>query len=350
MTDEINGEIAETPKNTVDNISPADFAIRRLGQPTEETQPVQEEQIQEEVPEQVEEAETEVPVAEEETEQPVAEESQDVLSQYNLDEMSEDDLRDLGEKLGSRAVARFGELTAKRKAAEEKLASLQAQMKGDALQPKQKVENNPFKEITELKDLQAKSEEVNKIIEWGEDVLFESDAYGAEDVVTEVEGKELTKAEVRKHLLQARKARDTYLPDQLNTLQTIEQGKVMRETFNAKAKEELPWMTGEDNDTRKQYEAMIKDERFAQLESQVEPDVAAQLPYLIAHAANSIYGRRLIKDNNVSINPPRTGASSAPKTSRTTKTTKALSALNNQFRSTGTKDDFIRLRTLQLTK
>ena len=81
---------------------------------------------------------------------------------------------------------------------------------------------------------------------------------------------------MRKHLLQARKARDTYLPHQLNTLQTIEQGKVMRETFNAKAQEELP------DDWRrqrhcKQYEAMIKDERFAQLESQYEPDVAAQL-------------------------------------------------------------------------
>jgi len=350
MTNEIKGEIAETPKNTVENISSADFAIRRLGQTTEKADPVQEEQIQEEVPQQVEEAETEVPVAEEVTEQPVAEESQDVLSQYNLDEMSEDDLKDLGEKLGSRAVARFGELTAKRKAAEEKLASLQAQMKGDALQPTQKVENNPFKEIDNIKGLQEKSTEVSKIIEWAEDVLFESDAYGAEDVVTEVEGKELTKADVRKHLLQARKARDTYLPDQLNTLQTIEQGKVMRETFDAKAKEEIPWMTGEDNDTRKQYEAMIKDERFAKLEKQVEPDVAAQLPYLIAHAANSIYGRRLIKDNNVSINPPRTGATSAPKTSRTKSSTKAVAAASSQFASSGSKDDFIRLRTLQLTK
>ena len=109
MENEINGEVAETPKNTVENISSADFAIRRLGQTTEEAQPVQEEQTQEEVPQQVEEAETEVPVAEEVAEQPVAEESQDVLSQYNLDEMSEDDLKDLGEKLGSRAVARFGE-------------------------------------------------------------------------------------------------------------------------------------------------------------------------------------------------------------------------------------------------
>ena len=43
--------------------------------------------------------------------------------------MSEEDLRELADKLGSRAVARFGELTAKRKAAEERLASLEAKLK-----------------------------------------------------------------------------------------------------------------------------------------------------------------------------------------------------------------------------
>jgi hypothetical protein len=35
--------------------------------------------------------------------------------------------------------------------------------------------------------------------------LFESDGYSADDVVTEVEGKEVTKAQVRKSLLQAGK-------------------------------------------------------------------------------------------------------------------------------------------------
>jgi hypothetical protein len=43
--------------------------------------------------------------------------------------MSEDDLRELADKLGSRAVARFGELTARRKAAEEKLAQMEASLK-----------------------------------------------------------------------------------------------------------------------------------------------------------------------------------------------------------------------------
>ena len=38
------------------------------------------------------------------------------------------ELRELADKLGSRAVARFGELTAKRKAAEEKLQQIEARL------------------------------------------------------------------------------------------------------------------------------------------------------------------------------------------------------------------------------
>jgi hypothetical protein len=52
--------------------------------------------------------------------------------------------------------------------------------------------------------------------------------YSADEVVTEVEGKDLTKADVRRALLQARKAQKTFLPDQLNNLQSIEQSNQMQ--------------------------------------------------------------------------------------------------------------------------
>jgi hypothetical protein len=170
-------------------------------------------------------------------------------------------------------------------------------------------------------------------------------------VVTEVEGKEVTKAQVRKSLLQARKARDAFLPDQLNKLQQIENGKQLRSAFEEQAKQELSWLQGEDNDTRKQYEAMLSDKRFIDLQDKVDPDIAAQLPYLIAHAANSMYGRKLIQDKpKVSITPPKTGATSAPNTSRATKSTKALADLSSRFKDSGNEKDFIKLRTKQLTK
>ena len=356
MTDEIKGAVAEALKEDRSgaNITPAQLAARRLNQSQPEAQP----EVQEEVQEQAEETEVGEPVAattEEVIEEPIEEtQAEDVLSQYNLDEMSEEELEDLSKKLGSRAVARYGELTAKRKAAEEKLAELQRQMseqKNDILQSKKPVENNPYSNLETVEALQDKAQEVNEIIAWAEDILFESDGYSADDVVTEVEGKEVTKAQVRKSLLQARKARDAFLPDQLNKLQQIENGKQLRSAFEEQAKRELTWLQGEDNDTRKQYEAMLSDKRFIDLQDKVDPDIAAQLPYLIAHAANSMYGRKLIQDKpKVSITPPKTGATSAPNTSRATKNTKALADLSSRFKDSGNEKDFIKLRTKQLTR
>ena len=353
MTDEIAPDIAESVKNPVDNISPSDFAVRRLGQKDETQEAVASEQIQETPESVVEEAETQ-----EETEQltqQVSEEStNNDLSQYNLDEMSEEDLRDLSDKLGSKAVARFGELTAKRKQAEEKLAELQKQLsenKDDILNKPKAIENNPYSSLKTVEELQDKSQELNDIITWAEETLFESDGYSADDVVTEVEGKEVTKAQVRKSLLQARKARDQFLPDQLNQVQKIETSKQVKEAFAQQAEKELSWMTGDDNDTRRNYEAMLNDKRFINLQETVDPDISAQLPYIIAHAANSIYGRKLVKDTkSVNLNPPKTGATSAPTVSRTKKSQKALADLNSRFKNSGSKGDFISLRTAQLSK
>ena len=227
----------------------------------EEVQEVSEEVEEEAAEEVAEETEEET---QEETEETTEEPSEDVLSQLDLDDMSEEELRELAEKLGSRAVARYGELTAKRKAAEERLASLEASLKEkpNPLDAPKKVENNPFSNLDTVEKLQEKAEEVSGIVEWAEDVLFESDAYAADDVVTEVEGKEMTKADVRKALLQARKAQKTFLPDQLRVLQTQAQSEQMSQAFEAQAKQELEWLQGEDNDTRKQYEAVVGDKRF----------------------------------------------------------------------------------------
>ena len=368
MTDEIKGAVAGALKenHAGQNITPAELAARRIGQLQPEAP---QEEIKEEVIEQVEETEVEEPVAEatqeaeesqevvEETEETTEESNtDDVLSQYNLDEMSEQDLRELSEKLGSKAVARFGELTARRKQAEEKLQKLEAQLskqKDDILNSKPKVENNPYSNLKTTDDLKNKSSEINEIISWAEDVLFESDGYSAEDVVTEVEGKEVTKAQVRKTLLQARKARDTYLPDQLGKIQAKENGKQLKEAFKTQAEQELSWLSGEDNDVRKRYEAMINDKRFIELQETVDPDISAQLPYIIAHAANSIYGRKLIPDTtkkNVNISPPKTGATSAPTSNRANKSKKALADLSSRFKDSGSRDDFIKLRTKQLTR
>ena len=361
MTSKITTADAEADTNSVDNtnISVADLANRRLGQMQAQAEP-QEEEVQE-VSEEIEEAAEEVAEetqeeTPEETEATAEEQSEDVLSQLDLDDMSEEELRELAEKLGSRAVARYGELTAKRKSAEERLARLEASLKEkeNPLDAPKKVENNPFSNIENIEGLQEKADEVNNIVEWAEDILFESDAYAADDVVTEVDGKEMTKAEVRKALLQARKAQKTFLPDQLRVLQAQAQSEQMSQAFAAQAKEDLEWLQGEDNDIRKQYEAVVGDDRFKELKKVLKkeaPDIASQLEYWFAHGVNSIYGRKPVVEKKASLklNPPKTGNPTAAQPEKQAgRTAKALKELEARFKQSGNPRDFAELRKLKM--
>jgi hypothetical protein len=357
MSNEITEGVAEPSTETTasqSNMSAADFVNRRLGQLTEETQevapPVEAtDEVTEETEVESPEVEASEEIVAEQTEEP--EGSTDVLSQLDLDDMSEEDLRELSEKLGSRAVARFGELTAKRKAAEAKLKEMEALLQNNNPLETQEVANNPYASVDTLEGLKEKAKEVTEVIEWAEETLFNADGYGPEDVVTEVEGKELTKADVRKSLLNARKARDKYLPAQLQTVQRVQQSHQLREAFDAQAEQELNWLQGEDNDVRKSYEAMIGDPRFNSLREKADPEVAAQLNYLMAHAANSIYGRKLVKEapKSATLTPPKAAISAGATSDKTVgKSVKALKDLNQRFRQSGNKSDFITLRTQQI--
>ena len=357
MSNEITEGVAEPSTETTapqSNMSAADFVNRRLGQQNEETQevapPVEAtDEVTEETLVESPEVEASEEIVAEQTEEP--EGSTDVLSQLDLDDMSEDDLRELSEKLGSRAVARFGELTAKRKAAEAKLKEMEAQLRTKNPLETQTVADNPYESLDTVKGLQEKAKEVSEVIEWAEETLFNSDGYGPEDVVTEVEGKELTKSDVRKSLLNARKARDKFLPAQLQTVQRVQKSHQLKEAFDAQAEKDLNWLQGEDNDVRKSYEAIIGDPRFDSLREKADPEVAAQLNYLMAHAANSIYGRKPVKEapKSATLTPPKAAITAGTSSDKTVKkSVKALKDLNQRFRHSGNKSDFITLRTQQI--
>ena len=96
---------------------------------------------------------------------------------------------------------------------------------------------------------------------------------------------------------------------------------------------------------------MVGDTRFQDLMTKADPDVAAQMNYIIAHAANSLYERTPIADSPTSpkLNPPKTGITSASQSEKPVKkSAKALKDLSQRFKTSGNKNDFITLRTLQL--
>jgi hypothetical protein len=76
---------------------------------------------------------------------------------------------------------------------------------------------------------------------------------------------------------------------------------------------------------------------------------------LVAHAANSIYGRKLIdmdsKPKSPAINPPSTPSTTAAAPERTeSRTEKTVKDIESRFKQTGSASDFIALRAAQISK
>jgi len=356
------GDAKTTVNNEQSNITTSQYAIRRLGElrakpsaPVTQKQEIDEEPTPKAEPEDKEDFESPDSQEGDEHQNTTDAKGKEVLSQLDLTELSDDDIAELAQKGKSGLLKRIAELTAKRKMAEERMAQmesyLQQQSNKTALEPK--VENNPYEHIKTADELGKQSEQVNEVIEWAEDVLDKAETLGYEDIAATVDGKELTKAEVKDHLRRARKARDKYLPAQQKELNAKEQRKSLRSAFENQATKELDWLSSqEDNDVRRQYQAMMSDPRLKNIED-VMPEIAPQLPYLLAHAANSLYGRKLINLDKPShkVNPPGSPESSAALNERpAAKGEKAVKDARTRLMDSGSISDFVAFRTLQKTK
>tara|TARA_R100000306_G_scaffold61836_1_gene65835 strand:+ start:1448 stop:2551 length:1104 start_codon:yes stop_codon:yes gene_type:complete len=353
---------AESNPTENTNISASEFVLKRsdaLKTSPEEKSKDQSESVNqestEEIPEVSEMSEEQAPLIE--PTESVSEEN--VLSQLNLESLSDEELKALREKLIPGAQSRIAELTAKRKTAEEQLNAVQAKTQELELQ-KPEVKNNPFRNIETINDLQSKSNEVNNIIDWAEDILFKSDQYSPEEEVTTVDGKSLTKIQVRDALKNARKSRDVLIPDQLSHLRQLQNSVQLRQELGSQAINELNWLQGEKpNELKEKFVGIMSDPRLKEIEKQF-PDIGSQLPYFMAHATNSIYGRKLIDPEPASapakktasqpqLNPPSSATPSAASSAKSDRpSNKQLKELDNRFKRSGQTNDFVTFRTLQL--
>jgi len=345
MTDEIKTDNVESEQKTTDNsLTPAEFMAQRVGSPQGESEVAEESQTEEEV---VNKSATET--EEEETQA-------DVLSQLDIDDLSEDELKALSTKLNSRAVARYGELTKKRKAAEERMEQMERQLQD--LQNSKKedvpvVKDNPLKDIVDPQQLQEKAVHAQEVVDWAEDLLYEKGDYGPDDVIATVDGRELTKAEVRKTMRHSQNVLRKFVPAQMQEIQKKSAAIQARDAFAKKAESELPWLKNKNSEAYKKYDAMINDRRLIDLQ-EINPEVAAQMPYLVAHAANSMYGRKVLPPTRtapraIKSTPPKGANTVAAKSEKTVpRTAKKLQDQSKAFQNTGSTNDFIALRTLQM--
>ena len=192
LTEEV---VSESSQNTVEsqtqgegNLSMAEFADQLLKrkQPEKElTEPPEEaeepaedtaeptdaltEEINQSAEEEVEEEEESSPLAE----------SSDVLSKFNidLDNLSEEESRDLAKALNASAVKRFGRLTAQKKALLAENAELQAQATEAQAQAQQSqsaelpefLKDNALHSVSDAQTLQKEVENLTSLIEWADE-------------------------------------------------------------------------------------------------------------------------------------------------------------------------------------
>ena len=272
---------AENPLSN--NISFDDYINRRsqeVSEPeAEATEP--EDESWEETEESLEpEAVSEEP---EESDEEVEEEEGDEEQEIDLLSLNPEQLQALAKKSRSRLLHRVGELTAQKKALEEKLSS-QAESKPLPVVPQ---EENPFRDIESVEGLQAKFAELEKVAEETDNILEEHEDYGAEDIIV-VGDREFTKKEIRKANRNAREAMAKYLPAQHAELARREQRVQMEAHYTGLIPQEVPELANEDSELSKQYKALLSDPLVEQVNKLV-PDLGPQLPYILAHAVRSIH-------------------------------------------------------------
>lgn len=328
-----NPEATAEAIESVSNLSFEELVAQRMERHNPEPEP--EEQPEEEVSEDEEE---EIPAESEETEaEEEAEEEEE--SEIDLLSLTTEQIQSLAKKGKSRLLQRIGELTAQKKALEEKIQS-QPQVK------EVPQEQNPFREIQSFDDLKAKYQELERTLETTDELLEEYEDYRADDIIL-VGDKEFTKQQIRKANRNSRDALTKYLPAQQAHLQQIAQLEQLKGQYIAAAEEEVPDIKDESTAVGKQFRDLVSDPLIEKLRKQV-PEIGYQIEYILAHAANSINGGTRIKrqpavGNKLKISPSSSPFGAGAAKSSTSSKSKVTDAYS-RFEKSGSPEEWIAAR------
>ena len=331
-----NPEATAEAIESVSNMSFEELVAQRTARHNPE--PESEEQPEEEVTE-VEEEEIPADAEETETEEEADEEEEEQESEIDLLSLTTEQIQSLAKKGKSRLLQRIGELTAQKKALEEKIQS----------QPAVKEvpqDENPFREISSFDDLKAKYQELEKTLETTDELLEEYEDYRPDDIIL-VGDREFTKQQIRKANRNSRDALTKYLPAQQAHLQQIAQLEQLKGQYVAAAQEEVPDINDETTAVGKQFKDLMSDPLIEKLRKQV-PEIGYQIEYILAHAANSINGGARIKKqpavgNRLKVSPSSSPFGAGAAKSSTSPKSKVVDAYT-RFEKSGSPEEWIAAR------
>jgi hypothetical protein len=323
----------------VSNVSVEEYIARRIGNASNNEEPTEESEEESEV----ESEDQEVDQTDETEYSDDEEEVSSEEAELDLLNLSTEQIQELAKKGKSRLLQRVGELTAQKKLLEEKLQQ-QA-----ATRPTKEIPQteNPFREINSVEELLAKHTELEQVLEDTDAILEEHEDYGAEDIIT-VGDREFTKKEIRKANRNAREAITKYIPAQEKQIAKVQQFSQMEEHYAAAAKKEVPDILDTETEVGTRFTAMMQDPLVQQVKNKI-PELGIQLEYLLAHAANSIFGKGKPRINasavgsKLKINPSSSPIGSGAARAGSGKPKKAAEAYN-KFEQSHSVDDWISAR------
>ena len=329
-----NPEATAEAIESVSNMSFEELVAQRTAR-LSNPEPESEEQTEEEESE-IEEEEIST---EEEDNEIEAEPKEEEESEIDLLSLTTEQIQSLAKKGKSRLLQRIGELTAQKKALEEKVQS-QPQVK------EVPQEQNPFREIQSFDDLKAKYQELERTLETTDELLEEYEDYRADDIIL-VGDKEFTKQQIRKANRNSRDALTKYLPAQQSHLQQIAQLEQLKGQYIAAAEEEVPDIKDESTAVGKQFMSLVSDPLIEKLRKQV-PEIGYQIEYILAHAANSINGGTRIKKqpavgNRLKVSPSSSPFGAGAAKSSTSPKSKVVDAYT-RFEKSGSPEEWVAAR------
>lgn len=296
------------------------------------------------------------PEAEEEIESEEPEQEQDPLDEL---ELSEEERAELEANPKGRLAKRINQLVRQRQEANERAIraeqALAAQQTGneDPLEAKDEGPN-PFDGIEDQQELVSKARELDKFIEWAENLSDDNFGEHPDAEVYEEDGQAYTLKQIRTRLRQARKDRNVHLRARYDALKRVESMKAEQAHFENLAKQQLAWVDDESSVAGKEYQAALGSKDFAEIKEAV-PHLAPRLQYLLAHAFNSLSqngepqrGKTPAKPQNQQRKTPPASpvSNAAAPSSKSPSMAKQLDELNRRAVTEGSEDAFLQARAL----
>ena len=337
-----NPEATAEAIESVSNLSFEELVAQRVARqtsPEEEPEEESEESAEtDEEPASLEDEES--PESEEETEDESEEEAEEE-SEIDLLSLTTEQIQSLAKKGKSRLLQRIGELTAQKKALEEKI---QSQPQSQAKVVPQ--DENPFREVASFEALKGKYDELERTLETTDEILEEHEDYGPDDIIV-VGDKEFSKKQIRKANRNAREALTKYIPAQQQHLIKIAQYEEMSKQYSEAAKSEVPEIQDEESEIGKSYKALVSDPLIDRIKAQV-PEIGFQIEYILAHASRSIYGNKKIKTQSAMGSKLKVNPSSTPYGAGAAKSSSPAKAkvgdAYNRFERSGSPEEWIAAR------